>query len=78
MSDIDVVFLAPDGVSGHGTRSLRRTIVFSPGEPVPRIGECVILGFDAEPSRWQVQDVAHVFETDAHGIAIKLMTPDGR
>ncbi|WP_375465635.1 hypothetical protein [uncultured Methylobacterium sp.] len=76
MSDIDVVFLAPDEVSGHGVGSLRRTIAFAPGEPVPRIGECVIIGFESAPSRWLVQDVAHIFERDAHGIAIKLMTPN--
>lgn len=76
MSDIDVVFLAPDEESRHGVGSPRRTIAFAPGEPVPRIGECVIIGFGAAPSRWLVQDVAHVFERDAHGIAIKLTAPD--
>ena len=75
MSDFDVVFIAPDPSAGHGLRSARRTIVFAPGEPVPRVGECVILGFDAEPSRWLVHDVAHIFEHDAHGIAIKLALP---
>ncbi len=77
MSDIDVVFLAPDAVSGHGVRSLRRTIAFSPGQPVPRIGECVIIGFEDEPARWLVEDVAHIFDRDAHGIAIKLTAPEG-
>lgn len=76
MPEIDVVFIAPDATSGHGVRSRRRTLGFAPGEQVPRIGECVIIGFDAEPSRWVVQDVAHIFEQDAHGIAIKLMAPD--
>ncbi|TXN08542.1 efflux RND transporter permease subunit, partial [Methylobacterium sp. WL122] len=30
MSDIDVVFIAPDPSAGHGLRSARRTIVFAP------------------------------------------------
>lgn len=76
MPETDVVFIAPDSTAGHGVRSMRRTIVFFDGEPVPRIGECVIMGFDAEPSRWLVHDVAHIFERDAHGIAIKLTVPD--
>ena len=75
MPDIDVVFIAPDPSAGHGLRSARRTIAFAPGEPLPRAGECVILGFDAEPSCWLVHDVAHVFEHGAHGIAIKLVAP---
>ena len=75
MSGIDVVFIAPVSASGSGEVMMRRTILFALGEAVPRIGECDILAFGLEPSRWQVQDVAHVFEEDAHGIAIKLMPP---
>ncbi|GJE27266.1 hypothetical protein [Methylobacterium organophilum] len=73
MTGIDVVFLAPDGAKAG---LMRRTISFRPGESVPRIGECVILDFGAEPVRWTVEDVAHVFENDQHGIAVKLALPD--
>jgi hypothetical protein len=75
MSGIDVVFIAPVSATASGEALMRRTIVFALGEAIPRIGECVILAFGMEPSRWQVEDVAHVFEGDAHGIAIKLMPP---
>ncbi|WP_162560474.1 hypothetical protein [Methylobacterium durans] len=75
MSGIDVVFIAGTGNLGAGATTYRRTIVFQPGQPIPRVGECVILAFGAEPARWQVQDVAHVFESESHGVAIKLMQP---
>jgi hypothetical protein len=54
MSGIDVVFIAPVSASGSGEVMMRRTILFALGEAVPRIGECVILAFGLEPSRWQV------------------------
>lgn len=76
MPDIDVVFIATQDGSGRAAGTLRRTIAFRPGEPVPRVGECVIIGFDGTPTRWQVHDVAHVFEDDGHGVAIKLVAPD--
>lgn len=69
---IDVVFIAPDA---SRDASAQRTVVFAPGQPIPRVGECVILAFGAVPVRWQVQDVAHIFEGDGHGIAIKLAAP---
>ena len=69
---IDVVFIAPDEARSAG---VQRTIVFAPGQPIPRVGECVIIAFGAGPVRWQVQDVAHSFEGDGHGIAIKLAPP---
>ncbi|MDR7038171.1 MULTISPECIES: hypothetical protein [Methylobacterium] len=75
MSGIDVVFIASgSNLEAVGTTS-RRTIVFVPGQPIPRIGECVILAFGADARRWQVQDVAHVFENDSHGVAVKLIAP---
>ncbi|WP_336490090.1 hypothetical protein [Methylobacterium nigriterrae] len=72
-AETDVVFIAPAPARGSVEPFLRRTIAFAAGEPVPRIGECVILSFGAEAVRWLVQDVAHVFDGQAHGIAIKLM-----
>ncbi|MFD0938133.1 hypothetical protein [Methylobacterium trifolii] len=72
-SGIDVVFVALG--TGPGSATERRTIVFAPGEQIPRIGECVILAFHGDALRWHVQDVAHVFEDDAHGVAIKLTVP---
>ncbi|WP_191970005.1 hypothetical protein [Methylobacterium planeticum] len=72
VAGIDVVFIAP---AGAGASLVRRTILFALGEALPRIGECVILAFGAEPGRWQVQDVAHIFEEEGHGVAIKLMPP---
>lgn len=69
---IDVVFIAPDASCDAGAQ---RTIVFALGQPIPRVGECVIIAFGAVPARWQVQDVAHIFEGDGHGIAIKLASP---
>lgn len=70
----DVVFIAPDDPSGS-RRGARRTVVFVPGQPIPRTGECVIIAFGGDPERWEVRDVAHVFEADGHGIAIKLAPP---
>ena len=72
---VDVVFIAPDDPSGSRSAGTQRTIAFSPGQPIPRVGECVILAFDGTPKRWTVQDVAHIFEADGHGIAIKLALP---
>lgn len=75
MSGFDVVFIANRSGLDAAAATYRRTVVFQPGEPLPRVGECVILAFEAEPVRWQVQDVAHVFESGAHGVAVKLMPP---
>ena len=75
LTGIDVVFIAPDDPVGPEGRPAQRTIIFVPGEPIPRVGECVIIAFGREPARWQVQDVAHVFEDAGHGIAIKLAIP---
>lgn len=72
---IDVVFIAPDDPSGARGPGAQRTIAFAPGTPIPRVGECVIIAFAGAPARWQVQDVAHIFEADGHGIAIKLAPP---
>lgn len=67
----DVVFLAP-GSLGWLDQTRRRTIPFAPGEPVPRIGECVVIAFEAGAWRWTVEDVAHVFGDAGHEIAIRL------
>ena len=67
-----MVFIPPEASRDAGTQ---RTIAFAPGQPIPRVGECVILAFAALPERWQVQGVAHIFEGDGHGIAIKLVPP---
>ncbi|GLS61494.1 hypothetical protein [Methylobacterium haplocladii] len=46
------------------------------GDPLPRIGESVIIDFDAgAPARWIVQDVAHVIEDDRHGVVVRLALP---
>jgi hypothetical protein len=46
MAVLDVVFLDP-GRIGWLDETRRRSISFAPGEPVPRIGECVVLAFEA-------------------------------
>jgi hypothetical protein len=71
MADLDVVFLAPAGI-GRVDGTCRRTIPFAPGEPVPRIGECVVLAFGTGAVRWTVEDVAHVFGDAGHEIAIRF------
>lgn len=71
MASLDVVFLAP-GRLGWIDETRRRSIPFAPGEPVPRIGECVVLAFEAGAVRWTVSDVAHVFGEVGHEIAVRL------
>ncbi|KQT56145.1 hypothetical protein ASG52_24430 [Methylobacterium sp. Leaf456] len=71
MATLDVVFLAP-GRLGWIDETRRRSIPFAPGEPVPRIGECVVLAFEADACRWTVEDVAHVFGKAGHEIAVRL------
>ncbi|MDP4023502.1 hypothetical protein Q8W71_12765 [Methylobacterium sp. NEAU 140] len=72
---IDVVFIAPDDTTGGRGGAHQRTVSFAPGEPIPRVGECVIIALGGPAARWQVEDVAHVFEDRGHGIAIKLAPP---
>ncbi|NEU14686.1 hypothetical protein G3T14_21640 [Methylobacterium sp. BTF04] len=71
MAVLDVVFLAPGGL-GWIDETRRRSIPFVPGEPIPRIGECVVLAFEAGACRWTVEDVAHVFGDAGHEIAVRL------
>lgn len=33
----------------------RRIIPVAPGEPVPHIGECAVLAFEADASRWTIE-----------------------
>ena len=54
----------------------RRSLPHAPGEPLPRIGESVILDFDGgAPTRWIVQDVAHVLDGGQHEIVVTLAAP---
>lgn len=71
MAIVDIVFLAP-GRLGWLDETRRRTVPFAPGEPIPRIGECVVLAFETDACRWTVEDVAHVFSDASHEIAIWL------
>ncbi|NEU14922.1 hypothetical protein G3T14_23000 [Methylobacterium sp. BTF04] len=71
MTDLNVVFLAP-GRLGWLDDTRRRTISFAAGEPVPRMGECVVLAFEAGARRWMVEDVAHIFGDAGHEIAVRL------
>ena len=72
MAEIEVVYVT----TGRTEAPKRRALAHEPGQPLPRIGESVIIDFEeGAPTRWIVQDVAHVIEGERHGVVIRLAAP---
>ena len=60
----------------HSDRPKRRARPYNLGEPLPRMGESVIINFeDGTSTRRIVQDVAQVIEGERRGIVVKLAAP---
>ncbi|MET0257333.1 MAG: hypothetical protein ABW179_02035 [Methylobacterium sp.] len=76
MAEIEIVYVTTSRNEQRGAPPKRRVFPYEHGDPLPRIGESVIIEFDAgTPSRWIVQDVAHVIEAQRHGVVVRLAAP---
>lgn len=76
MAEIEIVYVATSRSEQRNIPPKRRALPYELGDPLPRIGESVIIDFDdGVPSRWIVQDVAHVIEEDRHGVVVQLAAP---
>lgn len=76
MRETEVVYVTGGRAEAQGAQPKRRAFLYQLGDPLPRIGESVIVDFEeGAPTRWIVQDVVHVVEEERHGIVIRLAAP---
>lgn len=76
MAEIEIVYVTTSRNDQPGGPPKRRALPYELGDPLPRIGESVIIEFDGgAPSRWIVQDVAHVIEHGRHDVVVRLAPP---
>lgn len=76
LSEIEIVYVTVSRKDARDHVPKRRALPYERGDPLPRLGESVIIDFEAgSPTRWIVQDVAHVIDSERRGIVVKLAAP---
>lgn len=76
LSEVEIVYVTASRKDGRDGAPKRRTIRHEAGVPLPRLGESVIIEFDAgAPMRWIVMEVAHVLEEGHRGVIVTLAAP---
>ena len=76
VTEIEVVYVTVSRKDERDGAPKRRVLPYRLGDPLPRMGESVIVDFDeGAPTRWIVQDIVHVLDGDRHGIVVKLAAP---
>lgn len=76
MAEIEIVYVTTSRSEHRNVPPKRRALSYELGDPLPRIGERVIIDFDeGVPTRWILQDVAHVIEDERHGVVVRLAAP---
>lgn len=76
MSEVEIVYVTASRKDGRDGGPKRRAVRHEAGIPLPRLGESVIIEFDAgAPTRWIVMEVVHVVEEGRRSVIVTLAAP---